>query len=288
MAGTPELPLVRQLSSNSDPYRDPLARVRWAELNLSHYWLPPEATSLYGTRQYEQLDERTRRLLSQYEFFGVIRSGLWFEALFMQRLTARMSCELSLTRHAYLLHEVREEAGHSLMFLKLLESSGLPLPDLHRARPRRLEQAGRWLSVDGALFWLAVLIGEDLPDKLNRYVRQQPEGTVNEAIRDVCLMHMIDEARHVAYARKTVETRLAAAGALQRRVLPPLVRRLFAAFVETAFLPTADLYELAGLAPGARWRALARRNPHRQQFLARLLAPSIRLLEGYGFRVSLP
>jgi hypothetical protein len=288
MAGTPELPLVRQLTTNSDPYRDPLARVRWGELSVDQYWLPPEAASLYGLPQYEQLDERARRLLSQYEFFGVIRSGLWFEALFMQRLTARLSRELPLARHAYLLHEVREEAGHSLMFLKLMEASDLPLPDLHRARPRALERLGRWLSVDGALFWIAVLIGEDLPDKLNRHIRQQPEGTVNEAIRDVCLMHMIDEARHVAYARKTVETRLAAAGALQRRLMAPLVQRLFAAFVDTAFLPTADLYELAGLAPGNRWRALARRSPHRREFLARLLAPSMRLLEGYGFRVTLP
>jgi hypothetical protein len=286
MPVTPELPLVRQLSSNSDPYRDPLARVRWADLSLSQYWLPPEATSLYGLPEYEQLDERTRRQLSQYEFLGVIRSGLWFEALFMQRLTARFSRELPLARHAYLLHEVREEAGHSLMFLKLMETSGLSLPDLHRARPRRLEQAGRWLSVDGALFWIAVLIGEDLPDKLNRYIRQRPEGSINEAIRDVCLMHMIDEARHVAYARKTVETQLATAGALRRRVLPPLVRRLFAAFVDAVFLPTPDLYELAGLAHGARWRSLARRSPHRQAFLARLLAPSTRLMEGYGFRVS--
>ena len=64
MAGTPELPLVRQLTSNSDPYRDPLARVRWAELGLNQYWLPPEATSLHGLPQYEQLDERTRRQLS--------------------------------------------------------------------------------------------------------------------------------------------------------------------------------------------------------------------------------
>lgn len=279
--------LVRQLASNSDPYRDPLARVRWAELSSDDWWLPPQALSLNGVPEFERLDARYRRRLSQYEFLGVIRAGLWFEGLFMQRLTRRLRRPVSLTRHIYLLHEVREEAGHSLMFLQLMERSGLPLPDLKGCCPPAAELLGRSLPVDGALFWLAVLMGEDVPDKLNRFVRRQPEGTVNPAIRDICTQHIIDEARHVAYARRMVESRLPGVGGLRRRLANPLLALVLRQLVDAVYLPAADLYELAGLSPGRRWRARARANPARLAFVEQCLAPTLRMLDGYGFPVSL-
>jgi hypothetical protein len=45
-------------------------------------------------------------------------------------------------------------------------------------------------------------------------------------------------------------------------------------------------YELAGLAPGAWWRALALRNPARSRFVAERIAPTIRALESCGLDVS--
>jgi len=283
----PDLSLVRHLSAAAEPYRDPVARVRWDALSLEDFWLPREALSLHGLAPFDALDETAQRRLSQYEFLGIIRAGLWFEGLFMARLARRLRRPLPLANHVYLLRELQEEAGHSLMFLTLMDKSGLVLPEGYQPLPPSAGWLGQWLPVDGPLFWLAVLIGEDVPDKLNRYLRQQPEGAVNPAVRDICLMHMMDEARHLAFARRTLEAGLTGLGPASRRWMGWVLGRLLRIMAEAMFFPQPALYEAAGLTPGRRWLALARSNPHRWEFVRRLLSPTVRLLQGYGFNVSL-
>jgi hypothetical protein len=78
--------LLRQLSSNSTPYRDPLALIEWGKLNLDDPWLPETALSLYGLPEYETLSDAIKRRLSHYEFVNVMLCGLWLESLFLQRL----------------------------------------------------------------------------------------------------------------------------------------------------------------------------------------------------------
>jgi hypothetical protein len=287
MNRVPDLSLVRHLSAAAEPYRDPVVRVRWDALSLKDFWLPREALSLCGLAAFDSLDEATQRRLSQYEFLGIIRAGLWFEGLFMARLARRLRRPLPLASHIYLLRELQEEAGHSLMFLTLMDRTGLALPDGYRPLPRSAEWLGQWLPVDGPLFWLAVLIGEDVPDKLNRYLRQQREEAVNPAVRDICLMHMLDEARHLAFARRTIEAALTGLTPASRRWRAWILGRLLTLMAQAMFYPQAVLYEAAGLTPGRRWQALARSNPHRQAFVRRLLGPTVRLLQGYGFKVSL-
>src|SRR5690606_27391246 len=108
--------LLRQLSENSQRYRDPLAAVDWARLDADSFWLPEPALSLHGLAAYEDLALDVRRRLSQYEFINVMHAGLWLERVFMQRLSRRLSARLPRAEYQYFLHEMREEAGHSLMF----------------------------------------------------------------------------------------------------------------------------------------------------------------------------
>lgn len=282
-----EHPLLRQLTSNSEPYRDPLGRIDWSELDAAPYWLPPPALSLSGVPQFEELPEAVKARLSRYELIGVLRAGLWFEGLFMERLSYHLGRARDLPERAYLLHQIREEAGHSLMFLHLMEKSALILPALRQPSFGWAELLARSLPVGSTPFWLAVLIGEEASDRLNRYVRQQAD-CVSPVVKQMCTLHVIDEARHIAYARKALEARLGTMGALKRRSLSRLAGFLFRQAVEALYYPAADLYELAGLAPGSRWRSLARANPVRREFVAERLAPTMRLLQGYGFRVHLP
>lgn len=121
--------LLRQLSNVSTPYRDPLALIEWGALSLDDAWLPEPALSLHGLPEYEGVSGPVKRRLSQYEFINVMLCGLWLEGLLLLRLARRLDPGLARSEHEYLLHEMREEAGHSLMFLKAIESSGLPLPE---------------------------------------------------------------------------------------------------------------------------------------------------------------
>jgi len=278
--------LLRQLSSNSTPYRDPLALIEWGKLNLDDTWLPEPALSLYGLPEYETLSDAIKRRLSHYEFVSVMLCGLWLESLFLQRFARRLDPVLARCEYEYLLHEMREEAGHSLMFLKAIESSGLPLPENAWRAPRLSSLLARCLPLDGALFWLAAVIGEDVPDKFNRFIRQSAQP-LNPAVRQILSIHVIDEARHIALARGRLDTWLQDCGAVRRACLAYTARMLLDQLVSVYCFPPARFYELAGLTRGRFWRRLALKNPARRAFVAQCLAPTRRLLLGHGLNVGL-
>jgi len=283
-----ELSLLEQLGTNSRPYHDPLTQLDWSALGTSDYWLPQSAISLHGLAEFERLPEATKMRLSQYEFIGFIQAGLWLESIFIERLGKKLRHSRAPAEHACFLHEVREEAGHSLMFLRLMEESGLSVPLAWQQRPRLADFLGRHAPVGGVLFWLAVVIGEEVPDKLNRHVRVHGGGALNPLIAQMCTLHIIDEARHIAHARSALEAGLATTGRLHKRLLNPVVELLLRQFVRAFYVPRAEVYELAGLAPGERWRELARRNPARREFIGQCVNPTLNLLRGHGFKLAVP
>ncbi len=203
----------------------------------------------------------------------------------MERLSRSLKHTESLAEYAYALHEIREEAGHSLMFLKLMEKSGLHLPANSFQRPWLADFLGRHAPMHSRLFCLAVVIGEEVPDRLNRYVRANGDA-VNPLIKDMCRLHIIDEARHIARARGELERKLEHAAPLARKLLSAWVRTLIAQFVRAFYLPRAEVYELAGLTPGHQWRSLAHNNPVRLEFVAQNIRPTLNLLARHGLLVT--
>lgn len=278
--------LLGQLSSNSTPYRDPLAVIDWAAIDRDSFWLPEPALSLYGLPEFRTLAPEVRRRLSQYEFINVMQAGLWLERVFLQRVSRRLDAALPRAQYEYFLHELREEAGHSLMFLKAIESAGLELPPGAWCAPRAADWLARHAPAHGALFWLAMVIGEDIPDKFNRYLRQNAEA-INPAVRQICTLHVVDEARHIAASRSRLESAIAGAGAWRVRALAPAMNLLLRQFVDVFYYPPARFYELAGLTRGRWWRAAARRNAAHRDFVMQCLAPTLRLLESYGLAPKL-
>lgn len=279
--------LLQQLGVNSTPYHDPLAHLPWDQLSVDDYWLPESALSLAGLAEFDAMPEPTKRRLSQYEFLGFIQAGVWLEGIFMERLGKTLKRSVSLPEYAYHLHEIREEAGHSLMFLELVQRSGLAAPHALRHRPRLADFLGRHSPANSTLFWLAVVVGEEIPDRLNRHVRLSGDK-VNPLIRQMCTLHIVDEARHIARARNALEASLERQSGFVVGVLNPVVNRLVRQFVSTFYLPSADVYESAGLLPGPKWRALAQSNPQRHRFIEQCVAPTLNLLGRYGFRVPTP
>lgn len=277
--------LARQLSRNSAPYFDPLAKIRWDQLSTEQYWLPPAALSLYGVPAFDALPAPQQMRLSQLEFLSFIEAGLWLEGIFMERITraARRDAADRPTLK-YRLHELREEAGHSLMFLEVMERSGLSLPTAWRRRLPLAEAVARWAPLASSAFRIAVVLGEEIPDRLNRYVRQHADA-VCPAIVEVCTAHIVDEARHIAYARELLEQRVPALSRARRTLLRPLLQQLLQQFVRTFYYPRAALYELAGLYPGAHWARLAWTNPERTRFVQQCVAPTTAMLAQRGLPV---
>lgn len=275
-------PLSERLSASSADYRDPLAQVAWESLDPERPWMPEEMVSLYGTPEWEGLTEHQRRYLGQCEFVAFLELGLWLEALFMQRIAARASHGPAhdLADYTYQLHELREEAGHSLMFVEFIRRSGIPPMASRGKRPRMATAFARMAPFDSAGFWATILIGEAVPDQVNRVLYR--DERLPEAVRQVMAVHMREEARHIAFARSRVGERLDGMSTLRRRALGALVRQVFRQFIDQCFYPPAGVYAQAGL---DRPEALARRaraNPHRTQVVADCIGPTVDFLAERG------
>ena len=280
-------PLAIQLSKTSALYQDPVHRIDWPGLALPGFWMPPEALSLAGLPQFEAQDTARQQLLSKLEFLNFLEGGVWLEALFMERMAQVLRHQrLDLAHLKYRAHEIREEAGHTLMFLEVMERSGHQ-PSGRRRMTRWLELFARHVPAESLEFWLAVILGEDVPDQMNRYVRRHPAG-INPVILQVCSLHVIDEARHIAYGRALVRHRSMEASRIRLRFTSALTSRLLQQFLGVFYYPPASLYEAAGLRPGAAWRRAAMHNPNRTRFLRQLLEPSLRLLQPLSLSLRLP
>ena len=268
------------------PYEDPVTRIDWDAVDRDCWWLPPDALSLAGVADFEALPIGARRRLSHCEYLHLLQTGLWLEALFVERLALLAYRADDLDRRAAYLAEMREEAGHSLMFVELIRRSGVPLRPARGIAVRGGHALGRSIPADSSLFWALVVAGEELPNRLNLRLRRGVENaTLSAVVYRMAQIHIRDEAMHAAFARSQCEARTKRLAPWQRalasRALAPILR----AFARHLHYPPAAIYESAGLAPAARWRDAARRNPERRALCDETLAPTLEFLRRIGWRV---
>lgn len=283
----PQSNLAEQLSRSSTPYRDPVGDIPWDALDRKPYWLPPEAISLHGVPAFMALPDSQRQRLSHYEFVNFIEGGIWLEGIFMERIARSTRATQDRQALRYRVHELREEAGHTLMFLELMERSGLHTPPIRHPHLLLTDLFGRYAPLESLAFWMAMVVGEEVPDRLNRYIRANSDE-VSPTIAAMCTLHMVDEARHIAYARAQLEKRMAGLGDWRRTLLTPVMRKLIRQFVSVFYYPAPAVYTLAGLSHEHNWAALARANPHRNAFVRRTIDPTLQLLQQHGFAITWP
>ncbi len=209
MSQSTHIELVEQLSRNSRPYRDPLARIDWEHLDRDSYWLPESALSLHGVDSFEALPEPIHRALSQQEYLHFAGIDTWIKGLFMERLSHSMQSaggNTALTR--YRLHELREQAGHALMFLEL-QKRAVTVPYRNPAVSSRIVALmTRYTPIDSLTYQLLMLIGSELPDRLNRMLRLH-RSEICPAVYDMVNLQIMDATRHITQARDAVDIRTA-------------------------------------------------------------------------------
>jgi hypothetical protein len=278
--------LPERLCASSSGYSDPLTAIPWDTLDSEAYWMPEAAVSLYGLPEWQALDADAKRRLSQVELIAFLELGLWLEALFMQRIAGRIlqGGSPDPADAAYQLHELREEAGHSLMFWELIRRSGWGPVNTMADRPRLAAAFARLAPYESAAFWATIYIGESVPDRLNRWVRAA-DG-IPEAVREVVGVHMREEARHIAYARHQVERKLTQGAPVRRAASRLLIRQVFRQFIRTCFYPTPRVYAAAGLPEPRRLARRARANPARARLVADCTGETARYLGERGMAVA--
>jgi hypothetical protein len=218
--------------------------------------MPLERVSLYGTALWERMTDEQRVELSKQEIASIASTGLWFEIVLIQML-ARWAYHQDPQdpRTQYALAEIGDETRHIIMFAKAISTLGSPT-----YRPRAvvdfLARPYKALA-KGPTIFAPVLVAEEMLDRLQRSMIN--DESINPLIRMVNRIHVVEEARHVRFAKEEVARQMGNVGP-GGRVVVNVVSALVSAFV-AASLISPEVYEAVGLDPKEAVRA-ARNNPN--------------------------
>ena len=252
----------RLLRSTAARNYDPDLDIDWdAPLVEDAPFMKLERCSLYGTELWERMSRQQRLTLARHEAASVAGVGLWFEHILI-RMLAKIAYDGDPTspRIRYALAEIAEECRHSMMFARMIQRMGVPVygvvPRVHRL--------GRVLPflARGEVIWGATLLGEEIPDRLQREMVDDEE--IQPLMRMVNRIHIMEEARHIGFAREE----LAREVARSPRRLRALRRLLLAhiAFIVSRSLIHPEVYRSVGLDP-RQAKKIALTNPNYQKTL---------------------
>jgi hypothetical protein len=259
----PDALAERLLRSSARQSYDPEVDIDWSAGEVPGLWaMQPERMSLFGTPLWERLSEEQRIELSKHEVVSVASVGLWFEILLMQLLLKdvyRNDPRAALTHFA--LTEIADECRHSTMFGKAIGQFGVPA---YGPRPevRRLAKIFP-LIARGAGAYASILIGEEPVDRWQR--EQMNDERIQPMVRMVSRIHVMEEARHVSFARDELEKAVARMSRAERLVQQALTAE--AAFVMMRSLVNPKVYAAVGIDP-AEGRRTALANPHYRATIA--------------------
>jgi hypothetical protein len=230
---------------------DPFEEIEWnIPIDDSAYHLPPEMLALYGTAIWEQMTEAERITYSRHETAAMFAAGIWFENALMQ-IVLRHLTEIDVTdpTHRYLLIEVADECRHSAMFGEYIRRAGTPSyrPD----RPVIIDDthSGRLLS------YLLILAIEELLDFANRAAMR--DDRVHPVARQISRLHVLEEARHVSFAKSYLAETWPTLDDEERRTVRNAAAVLVADVVSLSLNP--DVFTHLGIDDGAE---IALGNPH--------------------------
>jgi len=214
-----------------DPFRD----VDWSvPVDDRAFHLPPELLPLYGTAAWDAMSEAERVAYSRHETVALFGAGIWFENALMQ-IVLRHLLDIPVTdpAHRYLLVEVADECRHSTMFGEYMRRAGTPI--YGPTRPVDLDQS----SGGRALSYLLILAIEELLDFMNRATMR--DDRVHPLSRQIAKVHVLEEARHVSFAKTYLAEVWPTLPAADRQTVIDTAPALVGAVVELSIDPA--LYE---------------------------------------------
>jgi hypothetical protein len=218
---------------------------------------------------------------SRIEFARLCAAGLWLEGLLISRVTGRGFPADHPSEARVMLQEVREEAGHGLMFLEMIDRAGLAgVPLL--GSTRLLSAVAHRLRPEDPEFWAMVFIGETVTDQFALKAMASPTDALCPVARQVLVLHHRDEARHIAAARALLERRLQKMSMPRRRVFAWAVRFLLSRFLDATLYPTPASLAVLGLDDPVAGAKAARRCPERRALARDCARPALALLSETG------
>ncbi|WP_229924775.1 AurF N-oxygenase family protein [Streptomyces sulfonofaciens] len=206
----------RLLAASAKHSFDPDAEIDWDAPPVPDKWYwPPELVSLYDTPLWRRMPEEQQMDLARHEAASLASLGIWFEIILMQ-LLVRHIYDMSVTSaHVrYALTEIGDETRHSKMFARMIRKSGTPTYPVARLH-HNLARVMKTVSTTPGSF-AGTLLGEEILDWMQRLTF--PDERVQPLVRDVTRIHVVEEARHVRYAREELRRQMVTAPEWERRL----------------------------------------------------------------------
>ncbi|MBT2510006.1 diiron oxygenase [Streptomyces sp. ISL-98] len=206
----------RLLESSAKHSFDPETELDWAAPVEDGKWFwPPELVSLYDTPLWHKMSEDQRMDLARHEAASLASLGIWFEIILMQLLVRHIYDKSLTSNHVrYALTEIADECRHSMMFAKMIQKAGAPsypVPRLYHNLARVLKTVS---TTPGS--FAATLLGEEILDWMQRLTF--PDERVQTLVRGVTRIHVVEEARHVRYAREELRRQMVTAPLWEREL----------------------------------------------------------------------
>ena len=257
----------RLLKTSAKHSYDPAVEIDWdAPLAPDRYFLDPRRSSLYGTAIWDRMSEQQRIELTKHELASLYCMGIWFETILMQMLVRHVYDRPKGSAHArYAWTEIADECRHSVMFSRAAEKFGGP----NYGPGWLVQHLGRLLKTtsNGTLTFTGAIYVEEILDAVQR--EQMADESLQPMVQKVSWIHVVEEARHIRYARDETRRQWARLGPLGRtysRFVLALV-----VYFSTTRLIDPKVYAAVGLDVDEAIAAAAA-NPHwrqTKQFAAR-------------------
>ena len=248
---------TRLLRSSAKASFDPNVALDWsAPVDPSLHGMSPQWSSLYGTDLWDALPPERRTLLTRHEFASISGVGIWFEMILMQLVLRDVyDDDPSLPHVQFALTEIGDECRHSVMFARMAAAYGCPAYG-PSPRGRRLGRLFKTIG-HGPAAYAAILVAEEVLDILQRDLVS--DETVQPLSREVSRIHVIEEARHMRFAREELARRAPLLTPAQRRRHRAVIAIVADIIVSNLVHP--GVYAAVGLDPGVA-RAAAATNEH--------------------------
>ncbi len=220
------------------------------------FFAPERASSLYGTEMWARMTPEHRIELTRCEVANNLGFGIWVETLFVQMLARHsLGFDPRSDHLRYALTEIGDETRHSTMFSRQLVKLDRG-PYTYNLIDRGATDLLRAFSTEPLAF-VAVLFVEEIFDALQRIGMR--DETIQPLCRQTFRIHVVEEARHMRYARDELFRVIPGLPRFRREALA-LAVGFGIGLVERCWR-TPAMYAEAGL-DAAKAAAQAKHNPH--------------------------
>jgi len=236
---------------------DPRVDVAWETPLVEGKWfLAERRCSLYGTDLWGSLSNEQRLLCSREELASSLAVGVWTEHILLHLVSRYVyKRDVSSPQVQFALTEIADEVRHMIMFARLVEKIGSQI----YPTPQKALKNGLVLKTFAPVtaLWAMILLTEEFFDRFQR--EQADDETIQPVVRSVARIHVVEEARHISFARTELEKVVPTLSRVKLDLLRKFLANVVTGIRKDRYSPL--MYERAGLDPKAAVAA-AEKNPN--------------------------